>query len=220
MGAPIKNGRRDMKILGIATSLRKGGNTEILVKEALSGAKIAGAKTEFVSLVGKTIKPCEGCLACTKKGKCKVDDDMQTISPKLLEADGIILGTPVYLWSLSGLAKVFIDRTFSLRHPTLRLANKIGGAIAVGSRTGLVNAISVLNLYFSNNHMISADMVTGLARDKGAIKKDLFAMKEALEMGKQMAALIRSKHRFPVEYDCGFHTYIQREYGIKSPPFE
>lgn len=209
-----------MKVLGISTSLRKGGNTEILVKEALSGAKKAGAKTEFLSLIGKTIKPCEGCFACTKKGICKVKDDMQDIFPKLLEADGIILGTPVYLWSISGLAKVFLDRTFSLRHPSLKLANKIGGTVVVTSRTGLINAAGILNLYFTNNHMISADIVTGLARGKGAIKKDQFAMKEASEMGKQVVALIRAKYKFPEEYDSAFHTYIQREYGIKSPPFE
>jgi multimeric flavodoxin WrbA len=208
-----------MKILGISTSLRKGGNTEILVKEALSGAKNAGIETEFLTLIGKTIQPCHGCFACTKKGRCKLKDDMQGIFPKLLEADGIILGTPVYLWSLSGLAKVFIDRTFSLRHPTLSLANKVGGIIVVGSRTGLINAVNILNLYFGNNHMFSTDMVTGLAREKGAIRKDVFAMKEAEEMGRQMAALIRTKPAFPPEYDCGFHTYIQREYGLKSPPF-
>jgi len=208
-----------MKVLGISCSLRKGGNSEILVQEALKNADKAGATTEFLSLIGLEIKPCEGCFACTKKGKCRLDDDMQKIFPKLLKADGIILGTPVYLWSISGLAKIFIDRTFSLRHPSLRLANKVGGMVLVASRTGLMNAANVLNLYFSNNHMITADIVTGLAREKGAVRNDVFAMKEAAVMGDQMVSLIKTKRVFPAKYDCDIHTYVDREYGIKSPPF-
>ena len=208
-----------MKVLGISCSLRKDGNSEILVREALASAGRAGAETEFLSLIGKTIRPCEGCYACLPKGVCKADDDMQDIFPKLLEADGIIIATPVYLWSISGLAKVFIDRTFSLRHPHLRLANKVGGIIVVASRTGLMSAANILNLYFSNNHMISADIVTGLAREKGAIEQDLFAMKEAAVMGEQMVSLIRTGHKFPETYDCDIHTYVDRTFGVKSPPF-
>ena len=70
-----------MKVLGISCSLREGGNSEILIREALASAGRAGAETEFLSLVGKTIRPCEGCYACLPKGRCKVEDDMQDIFP-------------------------------------------------------------------------------------------------------------------------------------------
>jgi len=209
-----------MKILGISCSLRKGGNTETLMIETLNSAREDGAQVELISLIGKDIKPCQGCMACQKTFKCKINDDMQEIYPKLIEADGIILGTPVFFWTLSGMAKVFIDRTFALRFPKLLLASKVGGMIISASRTGIMNAANVLDLYFRNNHMITADIVTGLGNEKGSVKKDEFAMKEAYVLGKQMVALVNQDFEYPETFDCDLNTYVRRTYGKKSSPFE
>lgn len=209
-----------MKILGVSTSFRKASNTEILLREALTCAESEGAEVEYLSVISKDIKPCEGCLSCTKTGKCQINDGMQEIYPKLIAADGIILGTPVFFWSVSGMAKVFIDRTFALRFPSLQLANKVGGVIIVASRTGLMNAVEVINQFFQSNHMLVTDAVTGLGRAPGTVRKDKFAMKQAYELGKQMVALIKTGYQFPPDWDCPFNTFIERKYGTKSSPFE
>ena len=78
---------------------------------------------------------------------------------------------------------VLIDRTYCLRYPQFRLANKVGGLVVVAGRRGLANAAMSIQTYFLGNHMVVADYVAGLASEKGAIKKDKYAMKEAWEVG-------------------------------------
>ena len=68
-----------MLIVGISCSPRKGGNTEILVKEALEGAREKGGKTQFISVVGKTLSGCIACEKCLETAKCSIDDDMQEL---------------------------------------------------------------------------------------------------------------------------------------------
>ena len=85
-----------MKILGIVGSPRKGGNTEILVEEALTATREAGAQTEIILLADKNIAGCDGCGSCFETGVCKIKDDMQSIYPQLEAADAIIFGSPVY----------------------------------------------------------------------------------------------------------------------------
>ena len=89
------------KVLGVSCSPRKGGNTEILLQQALAGAGERGAETELVTIFDKEIKPCDGCYACQKTGKCHIKDDMQSIYDRLLAADGIIWGTPVYYFGVA-----------------------------------------------------------------------------------------------------------------------
>jgi multimeric flavodoxin WrbA len=209
-----------VKVLGISCSLRKGGNTEILVEEALAGANEAQAEVELLTLIGKEIKPCDGCGACRKTGECHINDDMQPIYGKLLEADGIIFGSPVYFWQMAGQAKVLLDRTYAFRYPRFRLANKVGGVIVVGGRIGLMNAIGAFYTYFACNHMFTVDYAGGLAGDKGTVRKDKFAMRQAREVGKQVALLSGKGMKFPEEYDCSLHSYIEAKYGLKSAPFE
>jgi multimeric flavodoxin WrbA len=94
-----------MKVLGVVCSPRKGGNTEVMVQEALAGAQACGAETELVTVWDKDIKPCDGCLSCEKTGACHIKDDVQEIYARLLEADGIVWGTPVYFFSVTAQAK-------------------------------------------------------------------------------------------------------------------
>ena len=203
-----------MKVLGISCSPRRHGNTEILIEEALTGASGAGAESELLTLCGKEIKPCDGCFACVKTGECHIDDDMQPIYRKLLDADGVIFGTPIYFWSMSGQAKVLIDRTITLRYPHLRLANKVGGIITVAQRTGLMNTATIFYTYFARNHMLAADDVCALALEKGTVRKDKYAMKAAWELGKLVVALVKTGFEYPKEYDCPLYTRVEKEYGI------
>jgi multimeric flavodoxin WrbA len=106
-----------MKVLGL-TCGRKMSNTEILVKEALMGAEEMGAEVELVRLLDLTIKPCTGCNACVislfekgGSGDCVVkDDDFKFIDEKILDCDGLILGSPIYEKMPQGLLKVLNDR--------------------------------------------------------------------------------------------------------------
>lgn len=143
-----------MKVIGICCSPRNEGNTEILVREALGKAEELGAETELITVAGKNIMPCDGCQSCLNTGICHLKDDMQDIYPKLLEANGLIFGTPVYFWTVSGQAKVFIDRTHALREGR-QLRNKIAGVIVVAGRNGTTDAFSVFQNFFTLQRMIS-----------------------------------------------------------------
>ncbi|MBI4284393.1 MAG: flavodoxin family protein [Chloroflexi bacterium] len=204
-----------VNILGISCSPRRRGNTEILIGEALAGAREAGAETELLTLHDKDIRPCDGCFTCTKTGECKIDDDMQSIYDKLLAADGIIFGTPVYFWSASAQAKILLDRALALRYPHLRLANKVGGIIAIAERTGLMNTAMLLYTYFARNHMLASDEVCALAAEKGEVRQDKYAMKASWELGGLVVALARTGFQYPQEYNTPLYTRVNRKYGIK-----
>lgn len=180
-----------MKILGIVCSPRVGGNTEILVKEALESAKENGVDVELLTLSNKEIKPCDHCRTCYETGECCIEDDMNEIYLKLLEADGIILGSPVYFWSVSAQAKLFIDRTYALRYPTHRLKGKVGGAIAVAGRRGQIEALTLINNFFLGQDAIPAGLgVDGRGSKEGDVREDDRAMARAKKLGEKMMKLI------------------------------
>ena len=206
-----------MKVLGIACSPRKGGNTEILVQEALAGAGDYGTTTELLTVWGKDIKPCDGCRSCIETGKCHIKDDMQEIYTRLLDADGIVWGTPVYFYGVTAQAKIIIDRSYALYRKG-SLANKVGGVVSVAGSMGHLGVWNIFSTFFSVNHMLSTDFVSGYAREKGDIRKDKHAMKAARELGRQVVLMITQQHRYPEEYDVPISRYVEREYGIKSCP--
>ena len=203
-----------MKILGLSCSPRKSGNTEILVGEALDGAQSEGAEVELFSLSGKEIQPCDGCYACHETGKCHIDDDMQTVYQKLVKADGIVFGTPIYFYSMTSQAKALIDRTIVLRRPAIKLANKVGGVITVAGSLGLIDAIKDLYFYMAINHMVPADYVAATASEKGAIRKDERAMKAAWELGREMVQLVKKRFEFPSEFKRGLTAYVTDKYKL------
>lgn len=182
-----------MKILGIVCSPRKKGNTEILVREALAAAKENGTEIELLRVSEMNIVPCDGCMTCKQSGKCRIKDDMQKVYEKLLEADGIILGSPVYFWAVSGQAKILMDRTYALMYPESKLNNKVGGAIVVTGRRGSVNALSTINNFFlGHNMMVSRLGISGYGTEKGEVKQDKRAMEAARSLGKQLVQLIKT----------------------------
>lgn len=180
-----------MKILGIVCSPRVGGNTEILVTEALKGAEGKGAEVNIITLANKQINPCDHCGTCYENGVCHIEDGMDEIYHQLIEADGIILGSPVYFWSVSAQAKLVMDRTYSLRYPIKRLRRKIGGAIAVAGRRGQLEALTLINTFYLGQGMIPVNLgVDGRGSKKGEVKDDDQAMAEAKNLGERMVALV------------------------------
>ena len=102
------------KVLIISTSLRGGSNSEILAKECEKGASDAGHDVELLSLKGKDIKFCIGCLCCQSKGTCVLKDDVAEIMEKVLAAEVIVYATPIYYYEMSGQMKTLLDRANSL----------------------------------------------------------------------------------------------------------
>ena len=98
------------KVLVVSTSIRNGSNSEILAHEVERGALDAGNAVEFVSLAGREIGFCRGCLACQKTGNCVIRDEMDALIGKVREADAIVFATPIYYYEMSGQMKVFLDR--------------------------------------------------------------------------------------------------------------
>ena len=98
------------KVLIVSSSLRANSNSEILAKECERGAISAGNEVEFISLKGKNINFCVGCLNCQKTGKCVIKDDVYAIMAKVKEADAIVFATPIYYYEMSGQLKTLLDR--------------------------------------------------------------------------------------------------------------
>ena len=98
------------KVLIISASLRGGSNSEILAKECARGAGEAGCEVELLSLKGKKIGFCIGCLACQSTGTCVLKDDVPEIMEKVKHADVIVYATPIYYYEMSGQMKTLLDR--------------------------------------------------------------------------------------------------------------
>jgi hypothetical protein len=97
-------------VLVISTSLRAKSNSDILTERLIAGAKDAGHEVEHISLKGKTIKFCIGCLACQKTQKCIQKDDAIEIAEKVKNADTLVFSTPIYYYEMSGQMKTLLDR--------------------------------------------------------------------------------------------------------------
>lgn len=114
-----------MKVVGFTGSPREGSNTEILVEEMLEGSSDAGAQTKIFNLTDMDIAPCKACMHCKfNEGVCATDDDMQEIYKELKEADGLIVGSPLYFGQMSAQTKPFIDRLFALYIPDSEVKSK------------------------------------------------------------------------------------------------
>lgn len=127
-----------MKIIALNGSPKRERNTAFLLQTVLHTAEELGAQTELLHLTDYNIKPCTGCNRCMRAGICSIqDDDMKVLDEKMLEADGILFGSPTYFMNVSGIMKNFIDRTRPLHIYTNKLKGKIGGAVtSAGLRHG------------------------------------------------------------------------------------
>lgn len=142
-----------MKVLGIAGSLRPKSNTLQYVEKALEVFNDAGLKTTLISLREKEIKPCNGCYDCVKKGFCTIKGDaFNEILAEMKEAQGLVLGSPVYLSSVVPQMMALLARaTFVAYWNDKFLSGKVGGPITVARRAGHNMAFSQLLLWFFIN---------------------------------------------------------------------
>jgi multimeric flavodoxin WrbA len=123
-----------MKVLGISGSPRKNHTTDLLVKAVLDSVEV---ETEFISLAGMQISPCIACLGCSKDNICKLNDDMQGLRQKIVDADAYVIGAANYYSMLNGLAHCFLERFYQFRHNEGKaVAGKLGVAVGVGGSDG------------------------------------------------------------------------------------
>ena len=106
-----------MKVIGFIASPRKEGNTAWAVNKILEGAKEQNAETQVWRSSDLDIRPCKGCLCCVQSDRCAINDDMQKIYDALVQADALVLGSPVYMGQMSAQAKIFTDRLFAQMTP-------------------------------------------------------------------------------------------------------
>jgi multimeric flavodoxin WrbA len=188
-----------LKVLGLFGSPRKGGNTEILLEEALKGAAMEGAEVERLHLTDFTITPCKECHGCDNTGKCVILDDMQRIYPKLLEADIIILASPIFFYGITAWAKALVDRCqalwagkYLLKEPSLGKEGKKrkGFFISVGATKGprvFEGAILTAKYFFDVlNADYAGELVFRGIDAKGDILKHPEAIQQALEAGRRL----------------------------------
>ncbi|MBP1697538.1 MAG: multimeric flavodoxin WrbA [Deltaproteobacteria bacterium] len=190
-----------MNVLGIFGSPRRGGNTEILLEEALKGAEKEGAKIERLYLSDFTLTPCKECHGCDRTGNCVILDDMQNVYPRLLEADIVILASPIFFYGVTAWAKALIDRSqafwarkYLLKDPSLGKEGKRrkGFFISVGATKGpRVFEGAVLTVkYFCDvlNAEYVGELVFRGVEAKGDILKHPEALQQAFEAGKRLVS--------------------------------
>jgi len=184
-----------IRVVGIVGSPRIGGNTELLLTEALKAAAEDGAETELLRLANSEVKPCDACLSCRKTGECRIKDDFKLIFDKMVQADGIILGSPVYFGSATPQAKALIDRAGYLSIAKGRVfENKVGGPMVVARRAGQNFTLAQLLFFFLHQGMIvpgSTYWNIAFGRVKGEVVKDEEGIQTARNFGKKIVWLIR-----------------------------
>jgi multimeric flavodoxin WrbA len=187
-----------VKVLGIMGSPRIGGNTDLLLDEALKGAAGGGANVEKLVVDRLHITPCKEYYGCFKDGNCVIRDDMDGIYPKLLSADAVIVASPIFFYGLPGQLKCLIDRcqaTWARKHilkQPLGAPGRKGAFIGVGATRGaklFEGSVLVVKYFFSAIGVDYADelLIRGVDQ-KAEIKEHPAALKEAFELGRRLAA--------------------------------
>lgn len=185
-----------MKVIGISGSARKDGNTAILMNKVFEELNKKGIETELIQLAGQIMEPCKACWACGGQKNCvHRNDQFREIFDKLKEADGILLGSPVYSANVSANMQAFLERAAVVcdMNPGL-LTHKVGAAVAAARRGGALQAIDTMNHFFLNHEMYVVgstywNMVYG--QMPGDVEKDQEGMENMVNLGRNMANLLR-----------------------------
>ncbi len=131
-----------MKIVGLAASPRRHGNTHRLLTYFLDCCAQLGAQTKLLSTCDHQVDFCRACEQCMHQGTCPVQDDYLPLLPVILEADALVLATPNYAFDLSGQLKVVMDRSHAFLYYTQSLKGKYGVGICVAGHPAMTKAIA------------------------------------------------------------------------------
>jgi NAD(P)H-dependent FMN reductase len=190
-----------LKVLGIAGSPRRDGNTDHLLQQVMAGASSQGAETKTVVLSELNISPCRHCDGCIKTGKCVVDDDMQWLHTDLREADRIVLASPIFFMGVTAQTKAMIDRCQALW--VIKYVLKLPVAINPGKErkgifvsvggTKLCNlfepALATVKSWFTTLDIkYAGELVFSGIDESESIHLHPTALKDAFSIGQKLAA--------------------------------
>jgi len=190
-----------MKVVAFNGSARKNGNTAILINYVLRELENEGIETELVQLSGKKIRGCIACMKCfeNKDQRCSVTkDDINSCIEKMIEADGIILGSPTYFANVSTELKALIDRAgmTSIANDRM-LKRKVGAAVVAVRRAGSTHVFNSINHFFFIEEMIVPGSIywnMGIGMDKGDVENDEEGLNTMKVLGENMAWLLKKIH--------------------------
>jgi multimeric flavodoxin WrbA len=190
-----------MKVTAFNGSARKDGNTAILIKIVLKELEKENIQTEFIQLAGKKIRGCMACYKCreNKDFECAVkNDDINACIAKMREADGIILGSPVYFTDVTSEMKALIDRAgFVARGNDHMFKRKVGAAVVAVRRAGSIHTFDTLNHFFTISQMIIPGSMywnLGIGGKIGEVESDTEGLKTMQVLGQNMAWLLKKIH--------------------------
>lgn len=187
-----------MRVLAVNGSARKDGNTAILIRTAFKELEAEGIETEMVQFAGKSVHGCVACYKCfeNKDKQCAFKDDLNPVIDKMVEADGIILASPVYFSDVTSEMKALIDRAgFVGRANEGMYRRKVGAAIVAVRRAGAMHTFDTLNHFFFIQEMIvpgSSYWNIGIGREAGAVESDEEGLRTMATLGRNMAWVLRS----------------------------
>lgn len=186
-----------MKVLGISGSPRHGGNTTLMVKKALKTLESHGIETEFISLAKHPIAPCIACMACqsAETPQCKIkSDDFHKIFEKIIDADGLLIGSPVYFGSATPDIMALLDRVGFVARKGDLLRRKVGASLVVARRAGQNFTFAQLNYFFLIANMIvpgSSYWNVAFGLQKGDIEQDAEGMRTVENLAENIAWLLK-----------------------------
>lgn len=187
-----------MKVIAFNGSARKDGNTSILLNMVFEELKAEGIETEIYTLAGKPIQGCIACFKCFEKKdkRCAVEKDIiNECIQKMLEADGILLGSPTYFADVSAGMKALIERCGMVsRANGDMLKRKVGAGVVAVRRAGAMHVFNSLNSFFLINQMIipgSSYWNLAIGRQPGEVNNDLEGVQTMKNLGKNMAWLLK-----------------------------
>lgn len=188
-----------MKVIAINGSPKANGNTALAIRKVTDTLNTEGIETETIHIGKMPLRGCIACGACSKLGRCAIDDGLNEIAAKMREADGIVIGSPVYYAGVNGTLKSFLDRVFYQSGGAFRF--KPGAAVLAVRRGGALDAYHTINNYFGISQMIQVpanywNMVYG--RLPGEAEQDLEGMNTMEVIGKNMAYLVKMQHESSV----------------------
>ena len=185
-----------MKVIGINGSARKNGNTTLIICEVFDELNKEGIECELIQLADYEILPCHGCFACKGRGNCVfTNDGFAEIFNLMVEADGIILGSPVYSADVSAKMKAFLERggvVIATNQGILR--HKIGASVAAVRRGGGMTTVDTMNHFMLNKEMIVVgstywNMVYG--KNIGDVLNDEEGMANMRNLGENMSYVLK-----------------------------
>lgn len=187
-----------MKVIGFNGSARKDGNTAILLNTVMDEIAKEGIETELYQMAGKPIQGCIGCFKCfdKKDRRCVFDTDTANeCIEKMIEADGILLGSPTYFADVSANMKALIERAGMIsRANDNMLKRKAGAAVVAVRRAGAAHVLSSINYFFLIGEMIipgSSYWNIGIGRKPGEVKDDSEGIETMKKLGQNMAWLMK-----------------------------